>query len=481
MTKPMILKRSDRIDSTPVLGQAVRVKDPKYLSLVKSPANQTAFRIVRSDTTGAAMPATKKTTVKRIARSAPVANPVLRLAFPEGSTAESVVATLANFGMTSNYTVSEVDGIFLATRADVQSIAPEAVETLLLNDDGLTATIARSDDKRPAAVEAAPEPGQGLTLTAIEFDLEKIDHAAAQAWLQRNAIDISLEENENSTASIVVSRSEVAEGTEVRQMEVEPGVVLSLIRSDEDDLPAGVYAAVSEKAYGSWGWSQLDFNAAMADVVFCEQARKGMDRLDGVLREIMFYSALPLDVRKTLVGNALTQFGEFIYGFMDMLPRQMLVSLVRSDSTSKEKEVSKPAETTQAPAADAPAAQTITMTRADLDAAIAEGVNKVLAARDAQAAPAAAAVQEVQRSDDPAAAAAPAETAQVAGLTRADLAEALAEMVKPLQADLEKIMSTTIVRSDPGDSNLVNTAQAQRSDKDPASFDGAIPGIGRRK
>lgn len=480
--KPKILKRSDVLDTKPVLGQVVRVKEPKFLSLVSKPANQTAFRIVRSDNTGANMPASKKPTVKRLKRSAPVANPVLRLAFPEGTTEEAVTAALTNFGM-DGYVISQSDGIFLATRSDVQSIAPEDTEVLLLNEDGLTATIQRSD-KQPSS--AAPEPGQGIALAAIEFDLSKISTADASAWLQRNSVDISLEENENSTASVVVSRSEVAEGTEVRQMEIEPGVVLSLVRSDADDLPPGVYAAVSETAYGRWGWGQLDFNAALADEVFCDQVRKGIDKLDSVLREILFYSGLPLDVRKQLATTSLSQFNDYIIGFMDMLPRQMLVSLVRSDSTSKEKEVKQTdtaAATEAKPAAAAPAAEMITLSRADLSALIAEEVGKALQAKGTEAA-------ALQRSDattaaEPAAAAAApaaaaaAATGEVTNLTRADMTAALAEALQPLAAGLEALRSTTIVRADPGDGNVVQTQQ--RSDKDASCFDGAIPGIGRRK
>lgn len=468
-----ILKRSDNLDTKPVVGQVIRVKDPKFLSLVKKPANQTAFRIVRGDTTGATMPNSKKPTIKRLQRSAPVANPVLRLAFPSGTTEEAVATALENFGMAGNYTVTEVDGIFLATRSDVQSIAPETTETLLLNEEGLTATVQRSD-KTPSP---AAEPGSGIALQAVQFDFDKISVADAQAWLVRNSVDISLEENENSTASVVVSRSEVAEGTEVRQMEVEPGIVLSLVRADENDLPAGVYAAVSEKAYGSWGWGQMDFNASMADTVFCEQVSRGMDKLGEVLRQILFYSALPIDIRKQLVTNSLDQFNNFVHGFMDMLPRQMLVSLVRSDSTSKEKEVKQPdtAATEATTAADTPpAGEMVTLSRADLAALVDETVERRMAA-----AKTAAETAQVQRADttEPDAPAAPV-TETAVGLTRADLTEAFAAAVKPLAEGLEALRSTTLVRADPGDANVVKT---QRSDKDPSCFDGAIPGIGRRK
>lgn len=479
------------VDSTPVAGNVVKVQDPKALSLVASPSNQTPFRVIRSK--GAEPMADKqpkqtkrssapRVTARRVSRNSAV-NPILRLSFPEGTTEDGVNTILDQFGMQDGYNVTEDNGVYLATRSDLQSIAQDAV-VVPLTPEGIVAYVSRTDN-----ADEVPAEADKIVLVAVELDLTKITRDDATQWLKDNGMEADLS---GDAEAVTVARSDVAETVETRSVEVAPGISMTIARDDgEGDyqpVPDGYIAVVSEAAYGSWGWGQLDFSAAMADIVFSEKVREGLNTLEDVLRQIMFWSPLPIATRKTLVNNALSQFGIFVNSHMDMLPRQVVVSVSRSDKPSGETEMKQPATTTQrtdaapgtaAPAAttpaatNAPAATTapaaddvdVTIKRSELTTMVADAVTAALA----------------KRADDEAAAAAAAEAAKAAApITRSDLTTAIGEAVTTANAALiermDKLEGKTVVRSDAGDGTTTDTTK--RNDGD--VFAGSLPGIVRR-
>lgn len=436
------------IDSTPQEGNIVRVQKPKFLSLVDLPANQTGFKVVRSDSEKGEP--VVKPTIKRTRRSE--SNPVMQLTFPEGSTAETVAAALEEFGM-SSYKIKEVDGVFLAIRSDLQSIANLPVTTIKLTSDGIMATVSRAD--------TVPNPKDCVSVAAIEFDATKFTTEQIGEWLTRNSVDSAVSEDENSDQTYVVRRSAVPENVESRRMTLEDGVTAVIVRSDVADIPDGFVAVVNETAYGSWGWGQLDFNAAMADTEFSEAIREGMYKLEDVLRNILLWSPLPLDVRKTLANNALTQFGAFVGNLMDSLPRQLLVSVVRSAQPKLEKTM----KTNDAaggannqPADVKPAAGTGTeaaLTRADAELIARTAAETAVAAMQTAASaatptPAAPAVAPAAAVEQP--------------LTRADLKSVVDEALKSVDDRIKAIEGTTVLRSDSGDAAQTTAAQAAAGD-----------------
>lgn len=443
-----LVRRSAVVDSTPQEGNLVRVQKPKFLSLVDLPANQTGFKVVRSDSEKGEP--IVKPTIKRTRRSE--TNPVMQLTFPAGSTAETVAATLEEFGMTS-YKVQEVDGVFLALRSDLQSIANLPVTTIKLTGEGIMATVSRAD--------TMPNPMDCISIAAIEFDSAKFDEAKITEWLTRNSVDSTISADENSDQTYVVRRSAVPAEVESRRMTLEDGVTAVIVRSDVADIPDGFVAVVNETAYGNWGWGQLDFNAAMADTEFSEMIREGMYKLEDVLRNILLWSPLPLDARKNLANNALSQFGVFVSNLMDSLPRQLLVSVVRSAQPQLEKTMKNDAASganTQ-PADQTSAAGTgdnTPLTRADAEAIARAAAEATVAAMTKAAAPA--------TETAPAAAAPAASTEQP--LTRADLKSVVDEALKGVDDRLKAIEGTTVLRSDSGDAAQETVAAAAASGKD---------------
>lgn len=471
MTLLKTARAAKLVDSTPGAGNLVRVIKPAALSLVGLPANQTGFKVVREDTTQKEPAMSSKQIIRRTRRSD--TSPIIALTFPEGSTETDVSAALESYGM-SGYTIKKTGDLYQALRSDLKSISKDGTIDIRLNEAGVMATVTRQDGMNP--IHEGDKPG--IALASLEFDMTKFDQAQVTEWLQRNSVDSTGTQTENSENACVVRRSAVPDTEETRRLQLEDGVTAVLVRADVYDIPDGFYAVVNEYAYGNWGWGQLDFTATMADEEFSEHVRNAVSKLEDVLRNILYWSPLPLDVRKTLMTNSLTQFGAYVEALMDSLPRQLLVSVVRSAQPQLEKEMT---EANKGGAPSATPAQTPAMlTREDIAAAVAEAV-KPLAER----------LEKVERAD-PAKPAEPATTVVTepapAGvvLTRADVMSAMTEVVKPLADRMDALEGTTIVRAAPGDAAVTPVDPAAAASKlaadkkDGTIFRGALGLTGRK-
>lgn len=454
------VRRQDVIDPSPIEGNLVEVRKPKFITLVGKPANQTGFKIVRSDKGETPM---SQAVVRRTRRSE--TGPVLRLTFPTGTDENAVSESLKQYGL-SGYTVQKSDaGVFTATRSDLKSISPDATMQIKLSEDGLIATVAR----QAPSLEAKPVKG-AVAITRMEFDGSKFTLEEVQQWVAENSVDGTIQEPQNEGDCYVVRRSEVPENEETREMSLEDGVVAVIVRADAMNVPAGFVAVVNETAYGSWGWGQLDFMAAMGDKEFSEEMREALSTLDDVLRNIVICSSLPLDVRKELANRALAQFGEYISTVMDSLPRQLLASVVRSANPKQEKSMTQAQQSGSTPSTATPATPETPITRSEVQTMIQEGIQAAVKAA-MEAAPA------VQRSEPtPAAPAAPATEEAAKIITREDLAAAMKTLAEPLVEAMKGLQGVTVLRSSP---------EAIPGEEDPKKpkdvFRGAFAGLRRAK
>lgn len=450
------VKRSDAVE-----GNLVKVTDPAFISLVGKPANQRPFPVIRS---------ADGKTAPRVTRTKRDDSPVLMITFPADYDEADVGEALDLYGM-SGYTVISEGGSFVAVRSDLQSVAKVAElspSTIRLTSDGIIASI--------NAEQFAPTGGKsvaGVAIVRYEFDKKTFDEDATKAWLSENSIDFSKDAIENSASDVIsVVRKDIAADTDVRRMELVAGVVAVITRDDVTDVPAAFIAVVNEAAYGNWGWGQLDFNATMADRAFCEMLEDAEWQLERVIRNILFYSELPLDARKQLVTRSLTQYGAFINNAIDTLPRQVLQLVARSvarsavepkqekDTMTKEQIEAKRAEDEAATLAAAEAAKPVL--RGELAELVTAAVASAMATRSE---PVAAVVVEpvvaVVTEAAPVAGAAP---AAVVGITRADIEEIMKAQFAPVTERLDKIEGTTIVRSDNGDGTQTVPVKAKRED-----------------
>ncbi len=503
MSKPFTHTRVIRRSGT-VEGNLVRpIDDPKkrqkFLTLTNRPANERPFVVVRSEQEEANPAATPRARIVRAAKRSD--NPVLSVSFPADYTEDTVKGILAEYSMDDYRLDTAADGTFVAMRADLQSIADVTTTAIRLNSDGVTALLNAAEHQVKRA-----ETKNNLTLVAYEFDAKRFDGEKVNAWLSQNSVDSPQVSVENPSGdAITVKRSDIEEGTETRRVELEDGVFAVVARSEACCLPDQYAAVINESAYGSYGWGHLDFSASMADLEYCQVIDKANSRLSSVIDHITRYCSLPLDARKQLVTQALTQYGEFVGSVIDALPRQVMLLVTRAADATKESTTMSKAETVAAP--DTP------VTRAELAEMITAGVTAAMAAQRGEPATAAVATTpaaadgtgaaapvvvatttetDAQRAEAAAAVAAaapvvaaPAVVAAVAApaveatVTRADIAAAIVEAMAPLTAQITEMNNTVIVRSDKGDRTVTALGtNVKRTETE--IFSGAIPGLPRK-
>lgn len=443
-------------------AELLEVSEPRFLSMVRKPANKTAFKVVRSDVEEGETAVAKPTVLRRTRRSE--VQPIMALRFPAGTTDESVNDRLKAFRM-DGYSVTSTEEGVLALRSDLKSISKEDTQEITLTDDGVVAVVAKT-------AAAQQNPKSELAIVSLEFRSDVHSTDTVQKWLTENGFDAAEVSAPDSAddGGFVVTRSEVPEGEESRRLDLGNGITAVVIRADVAAVPAHLLSAVYDTAYGNWGWGHLDFAASMADRNFCEQVDEANDRLRSVLNNILYYSSYSIADRKALVQNSLAQYGEFMASLMDSLPQQVMTAAVRSDLPKLEKtEMNAPAQNSGAPtnpaAAVAGATQETQVTRAEFTqlangmAALIARLDKALPAPEPEVDPNA----PITRADL---------TTVVAAAAAAAVKEAMAPVTEA-QTQLATRMdtltgATAVVRNDsnPDQTVVVKPAEGETKDKD---------------
>lgn len=431
---------------------ATKIVEPQFLTLTKKPANQVGFKIVRNQEQ-AMTEQSDSSRVKRV-RAKRSMGPMLSVLFPAGTTEDEAHKLMEEYGLT-DYTLSTSGDTVVALRSDLDKPPTDTVDIGIGN--GLKAQIMRT-----ALVTKPTDPAPYVAVSAVRFDVGSFSgEADALAWLEKHDVDFLEGGIKNDGTSIVVTRAEVGEDADTKEVCIGDGVTVRVVRADVQDIPSSIVEVVSEAAYGNWGWGQLDFAAAVADVEYSELAQEGLYRLSDVLRNIMFYSPLPVSVRKELVNRAMTQFGAYIGTLLDALPGKV-VMINRSILESKEKQMSNKQETQNVvdvtrSEGTAPPAQTESqpeyVTRSELTALVADAVKTAMA--------------EVQRSEVKPEAKPDADAGKtddgLSAVTRSleSLGKVVEKLGESVAQRLDKIESTTVVRSDSGDGKQ---KQVERAD-----------------
>lgn len=456
-SKPRRIQRSATVD-----GNLVDVDTPKFITLVKQPANQRAFGIVRSaDKEDQPVATTAKRTNRSARRSqgADTQN-LVSLQLPGTLDEAGAQAAVAEYGLTGFTLQRSEDGsAWVATNPS----ATDCTDTMAVGMvGGLVAHVKRTE-------ATAPTEGKGaLTVASLEFSAEQFaDNAAVAEWCQRNSVDFDEKGLNNPSGNLVLQRAEVPEGEETRLMELESGVTATIIRSQAGNIPEGFIAVINEYAYSGWGWGQLDFNAAMADDQVGDALYDGLYMLEDLLRNILFWSELPVDVKKELVTRACGQFASYANGLLDTLPRQLLISVAGTQRSEKEHDMTTAAQQAQgakrsdAPAAEAaPAPVMVAVGSPEFNEAVGVAVAAELQrAEEAKTKQA----EEAQRAEDQKKADDEAAEAQ-ATIRRNEITEAVKAAVGPLQEEIAALKGTTVVRSE-GESTTKKTP-VKRSEGD---------------
>lgn len=300
--------------------QVTRVVEPHFLTLTDKPANQVAFKVVRGEG-GAKNRITRQRPTRRMA-------PTLAIEFPEDATEEDIAKLMSEFGF-SDYKLEDVDGHKVALRSDAE--LPATYGTIMLKD-GVKAWLSQG-----SMVASDDNPKPCVAVFEIDFNKDEFGNIdLVQDWLIRNDVDFSGELSFNSDNKVVVTRLSVEDDAETKRLTIEDGVELVLVRAAEQDVPPIMVEVVSETAYGQWGWGQLDFTAAMSDIEYVQIADKAIEVLRRVLDELIFWSGLPLTMRKELIARATQQYSDFMGELLDSLPAKVVLTEANSQRREKD-------------------------------------------------------------------------------------------------------------------------------------------------
>jgi hypothetical protein len=305
-------------------AQLLDLVEPQFITLTERPANKTTFKVLR-DANG------KEAVIRRREKAKRGDDNLISIELPVGTTRDEAEEYVEKFSLGDDYEISgdESTGFILVRKSG------EEVDTVAVQlGDGIVANVAssvfsRSDEKTVT----------GVTLVGVEFsnefslqDIEEWMKDREVAYREDGVIDAE------DDACKTVFRYKVPEDQELRKVSIEENVVGLVARTESTDIPLKVYRSVIEEAYGNWGWGSLDFSQAVADVEFSGLARDAIWILYDVLENILFYSYLPIDERKSLVGNACDQFSNYISSLVDALPREVAAQ-VRADLTNDQENV----------------------------------------------------------------------------------------------------------------------------------------------
>lgn len=427
------------------------IESPSMITLTKSPANRSGFKIMRADN------------AEEITRSD---DDLLAIELPAGSVEADADGVLAQFALGDDYEKEQVGTNWRLRRKGSDS-SETGVHIPIGN--GLAAMVRttaflRGDEKSEGKIIADDCKFQKTaypSLTTLRFDTKVFPAIKdVQAWLQRNDIDHESGAVKVSPETITVSRNRLTgAGTEVDVAEGVKGVV---VRADKQDVPVKIYRSVLEQAYGNYGWGHVDFAAALVDPEFTDRSWDALWALRDVLENIIFYSRLPLDDRKVLIRNACSSYADYMESLIGILPRA-IIEQQRSDKSNQQEnaEMAGTQQKQDDKGAAATTADTQFVTRSELASAVAEGVAAALAKNATATAKEPAvtdtAATEQAAATDPAAAAGD----QAAVIQRSDsgmteVTTALTEVAKALKEQTQRtdeLVKTLAKRSDETDAN----------------------------
>lgn len=310
------------------------LEEPMFLSLVGSPANQVAFKVLRDDLDSGSLPEKspdqsipKKK--KKMPKKKRGDNPLIELEFPDGWDEEGVQEFADTYGL-SDYSISEANGRYVLRRDAEISIRNDCMSVVL--QKGVKAYI-RNDKK---------EDSEKVTLSALEFAADYfVERSEVKDWLIKNNIDISEDYLETSDELHRLQRIATVETQETRRVKIDDGVVAVVIRTDQPDssswsLKQEEMAAVNAAVYGKYGWGELDFSSELENVEFYKATREAANILNSVVGDLVFNSPLSTEQRKVLIENAATQFSGYVGSLVDALPNQVIVanrSIIKKELT----------------------------------------------------------------------------------------------------------------------------------------------------
>ncbi|RLA05765.1 MAG: hypothetical protein DRQ47_00300 [Gammaproteobacteria bacterium] len=321
------------------LAQILEATDPKFLSLVKTPANRSGFRIIRSDAEAEDGGKFKAKRARRIDSK----DGMLFIALPTDFTEEQAMEVMTQFSLEEDYELNMEDGQVRLIRSDL--IGEEMPTTVAIRlDDISTAYVSESSFSNTLALRSDSTIG-GAVLSGIEF--EGHSDRDVEKFLEKHDIPIDEKNIERiDDETFYAPYKEASSNVRPDRVNLADGVNALIYRAETNDVPGNIARGVIEESYGSYGYGQLDFFASLCDEMYTDAAYDAVRTLGDILRQITIYSGLNLSSRIDLMNNALSQYGFYMAELMNSLPRSV-VSVMTSDisKTSDKEETTMAGET----------------------------------------------------------------------------------------------------------------------------------------
>ena len=228
------------------------INDPKAITLTKSPANQTGFKVIRS----AEEP-----------EAAEDKSPLRAIVMPEGATTAMAAALVEAYKL-ADYDIIESDGVVSVRQtsyAEGESVVPVSIgsgniamiASSVFTEVKTHAPVARTDEKDT-------QPKQPI-LASLAFASDQYPDAKSVCdWLDTNKISYGEGAVIQSDDGYAVTRNDACDDSS--NVDLAKGVTGKVARGDELDVPESVYRMVAEQVYGYYAnWEYIDFAVAMAN------------------------------------------------------------------------------------------------------------------------------------------------------------------------------------------------------------------------
>jgi hypothetical protein len=283
------------------------INDPKAITLTKSPANQTSFKVIRSEEVEPEKDESPLRSIKLAAGSTNAMAEAMREAYQLSGydvVEEEGAVSLKQTSYDGNEATVPV-GIGNGHVAMIASSVFDKVAT--------HAPVARAEEK----VTTCKAP----VLTALSFTSDEFpDAKSVLGWLEANKVSYPEGAVVRSDDGYLVTRQDVPDGGSSSVTFAE-GVTGKVARGDTMDVPHSVYRMVAEQVYGYYAnWEFIDFAVAMANPDYTTKSEDAIWVLKDVLENITIYSTLDIEERKNLIRQATESYAEYMITLLDALP-----------------------------------------------------------------------------------------------------------------------------------------------------------------
>lgn len=420
-------------------GQLNTLAEPNFVSVVKTPANRSGFKVIREDSNSALSNLVKES--QSSTKTKRKDSELLSIDLPAGVTRDTAEEILQTYALQEDYEIVESNGAFSLRRSGAEASSLENTTSISLGD-GVFARIERSDVKKSKT--------PGVQLVRLDFSgdgYRSVD--SVKDWLAENEIDFADGGVAKTDSGFSVTRIDVM--NDAKEINLSDGIIAQVVRSEETDVPEKVYRNVVEAAYGNYGWGHLSFACSLADPAFTDNSWDALWALRDVLENVVIYSGLPLDERKRLMHGALDQYADYMDLVIDALPttvlelsRSGIEKTKREDSPMSKKDEVKPADDVGTDVtANGDSKDMVSISRGDLDTL----------AKDAAASAVASALESQKRAEEDGSDSDEStdgdSSTEIAALTKT--VGDLADSVKAMRSDVDEMSETTDSRRNDDD------------------------------